>query len=60
MEDHITGLGLDMGKEEGANPLNQIVVRAHRKGAKEFGEHMKARDNWDKAASRVERNSEIK
>ena len=44
MEKHITGLGRDMNNEEDVNALEKVVVKAHWKGVREFGELMKA---WD-------------
>ena len=36
MEDHITGLGLDMNKEEDINALEKVLVKSHWKRVREF------------------------
>ena len=50
MEEHIEGVGLDLGKEEDMNTLCGLVVRAHRKGDRAFGELMKEGgfENWER------------
>ena len=48
MEEHIKELGLDLGKEEDINTLCGLVVRAHRKGDRAFGEIMKAWNVWER------------
>ena len=41
MEEHIAGLGLDMGKEEDIKTLCNIIGKPRGKGAREFREPMK-------------------
>ena len=59
MEEHITGLGLHMNNKEDVNALDKIGVKAHQKGVREFGEVMKAWDNWNKVASKIGQDSEV-
>ena len=59
MEEYIASLGLDLGKEEDINTLCSTVGKAHCKGAKAFGELMKAWDDWDRVALWIGKSSEV-
>ena len=59
MEEHIEGLGLDMGKEEDINTLCSTVGKAHQKGSKAFGDLMLAWEDWERLATKIGRNSEV-
>ena len=59
MEEHIEGVGLDLGMEEDINNLCSLIGKAHSKGAKAFREIMKAWDDWDRVASVIEKSSEV-
>ena len=58
MEEHITGLGLDMNNKEKVNALEKVVVKFHQKGAREFRELMKEWESCIRAVSNIRKYSE--